>query len=131
RSSMTSVIEVQNTVRSTEYKTQQTLVNESYRIAVLLWLALICFLVFMTLFVGGITRLTGSGLSITQWEPVIGAFPPFTNEQWLERFAMYQQIPQFSLLNPEMSLSEFKFIFFWEYLHRNLGRFIGIIFVFP
>jgi cytochrome c oxidase assembly protein subunit 15 len=81
--------------------------------------------------VGGITRLTESGLSITQWKPITGAIPPLTHGQWMEAFRLYQQIPEYQQLRQGMSLSDFQFIFFWEWLHRLLGRLIGVAFALP
>lgn len=81
--------------------------------------------------VGGVTRLTGSGLSITEWKPIMGAIPPLSQEQWETAFAQYRQIPQYQLLNSGMTLSQFKFIFFWEYFHRLLGRVIGLAYFMP
>jgi len=81
--------------------------------------------------VGGITRLTESGLSITQWKPITGIVPPLTDAQWQAEFANYRKIPQYAALNQGMTLSGFKAIFFWEYLHRFLGRIIGVAFALP
>ena len=81
--------------------------------------------------VGGITRLTLSGLSITEWQPVSGVVPPLTDGQWDAEFAHYQAIPQYRAINFGMSLAEFKHIYFWEYGHRLLGRLIGIVFALP
>lgn len=77
---------------------------------------------------GGITRLTGSGLSITEWNVVTGAFPPLNEQQWLQEFGKYRQTPQYQLLNFDFTLSDFKFIFFWEWFHRLWARLIGIVF---
>lgn len=95
------------------------------------WLFVIACSIALMVVVGGLTRLTGSGLSITEWKPIYGAIPPLTQFQWLEEFKAYQQIPQFSQINPFMSLGEFKFIFWWEWGHRQLGRFIGFLFLIP
>ena len=89
------------------------------------WLFAVAALVVIMVVVGGITRLTESGLSITEWKPVTGALPPLSQEQWLEEFYKYQQI------NRGMSLDDFKFIFFWEWSHRLLGRLIGVAFALP
>lgn len=80
---------------------------------------------------GGITRLTGSGLSITSWDIVTGVIPPFGKEQWLELFELYKQTPQFQKINADFSLKDFKFIYFWEYFHRLWVRMLGIIFLIP
>lgn len=81
--------------------------------------------------VGGITRLTESGLSITEWKPVTGILPPLSHQQWLEEFHKYQQIPEYREINRGMSLEDFRFIFFWEWSHRLLGRLIGVAFALP
>jgi len=88
-------------------------------------------LVMLILIVGGITRLTGSGLSMTDWKPILGAIPPLNEAQWNDAFEQYKQFPEYQQINKGMDLSEFKFIFFWEYLHRMLGRMIGIVFLLP
>jgi cytochrome c oxidase assembly protein subunit 15 len=80
---------------------------------------------------GGITRLTGSGLSITEWKPILGALPPFNEADWQIAFDKYKTIAQFKYLNQDFELQNFKFIYFWEWLHRNWGRFIGIVFLIP
>src|SRR5690606_26765994 len=84
-----------------------------------------------TLVVGGITRLTESGLSIVDWAPIVGAIPPLTDEDWQDAFGRYQQYPEYVQLRPNMTLSEFKFIYFWEYIHRMMGRLIGVVFLIP
>lgn len=81
--------------------------------------------------VGGATRLTGSGLSITEWKPIMGAIPPLNEADWLDVFQKYQQIPEYKLQNAGMSLSDFKSIFWWEWSHRLLGRLIGVAFAVP
>jgi cytochrome c oxidase assembly protein subunit 15 len=81
--------------------------------------------------VGGATRLTGSGLSITEWKPVTGAIPPLTEQAWMAEFEKYRQISQYELVNKGMTLSEFKFIYAWEWGHRQLGRLIGLVLFLP
>ena len=93
-----------------------------------LWLWVLVALVFMMVVVGGATRLTGSGLSITEWNPIMGALPPLSESAWLEAFEKYKAIPQYRLVNEGMVLDEFKFIFWWEWSHRQLGRAIGVVF---
>jgi len=95
------------------------------------WLLLVAALVFLMVSVGGATRLTGSGLSITEWQPIIGALPPFSDASWLEAFEKYRQIPQYELVNPGMSLSAFKAIYWWEWTHRFLARLVGAVFLLP
>lgn len=99
--------------------------------SILVWLASICFLVISMVVIGGITRLTHSGLSMVEWKPIVGMIPPLSEPAWQEVFQKYQQFPEYKLLNQGMTLSEFKWIFFWEYTHRLLGRLIGIVFIFP
>ena len=86
-------------------------------------------MLFIQVLLGGITRLTGSGLSITEWNVITGAIPPIHHEQWLEEFARYKQTPQFHLLNADFNLSDFKFIFFWEWFHRLWARLVGVVFI--
>ncbi len=95
------------------------------------WLVISFVLVFIMIVVGGLTRLTDSGLSITKWELFSGILPPLSDITWNNYFNQYKQIPQFKLLNPDMSLNEFKVIFYWEYFHRILGRIIGLFFIIP
>tara|TARA_Y100000591_G_scaffold332945_1_gene372585 strand:- start:4814 stop:5839 length:1026 start_codon:yes stop_codon:yes gene_type:complete len=95
------------------------------------WLTITLILIFIMIIVGGLTRLTGSGLSITEWELFKGILPPLSNSSWEKYFNLYKEIPQFKLLNSNMSLEEFKVIFYWEYFHRVLGRVIGLFFLLP
>jgi cytochrome c oxidase assembly protein subunit 15 len=99
--------------------------------AVAVWLLACCALIFLMVVVGGITRLTLSGLSITEWKPVVGIVPPLSAADWAAEFAKYQQIPEYRLVHYAMSLDEFKSIYWWEYAHRLLGRLIGIAFAGP
>jgi heme a synthase len=95
------------------------------------WLYAVTGLVLVMVVVGGATRLTGSGLSITEWQPIVGALPPLTDAAWQAAFAKYREIPQYHMLNKGMSLEAFKGIFWWEWGHRFLGRFIGFAFALP
>src|ERR687893_1398536 len=99
--------------------------------AVRTWLYALAALVVLMVAIGGATRLTGSGLSITEWEPVTGAIPPLTEQAWMAEFEKYRQISQYELVNKGMTLSEFKFIYAWEWGHRQLGRLIGLVFFLP
>ena len=99
--------------------------------AVAYWLLACCALVFAMVVVGGVTRLTHSGLSIVEWQPIVGAIPPLDDAQWEAAFAKYRQTPEFRLRNHDMTLAGFKGIFWWEYAHRLLGRVIGIAFFVP
>ena len=94
------------------------------------WLLVVAVLVFAIVVVGGITRLTESGLSITQWDPILGAIPPLNDAQWQRAFDGYKAIPQYHAFNQGMTLEGFKHIFFWEYLHRLLARAIGTVLAF-
>jgi cytochrome c oxidase assembly protein subunit 15 len=99
--------------------------------AVRIWLWLVAALVLAMVTVGGATRLTGSGLSITEWQPILGAIPPLTDADWMIAFDKYRQIAQYKLLNKGMSLEAFQFIYWWEWGHRQLGRFIGLAYGLP
>jgi cytochrome c oxidase assembly protein subunit 15 len=96
-----------------------------------MWLFFLAGLIFAMVLLGGVTRLTGSGLSITEWRPITGVIPPLTPEAWEEAFSRYRQIPQYMLLNAQMTLDGFKTIYLWEWGHRFFGRFIGLVFAIP
>lgn len=108
---------------------QTTLKSQNHAVA--FWLLVICALVAVMILVGGATRLTDSGLSITEWNLVIGMLPPLTQSDWLGEFQKYQQIPEFQLVNFDMGLDDFKTIYWWEWGHRFLGRMVGFLFFFP
>ena len=95
------------------------------------WLFAVAALIFVMVLVGGATRLTESGLSITQWKPIAGVIPPLTEADWAEEFARYKQIPQYAQMNSDMNVEGFKSIFWWEWGHRLLARIIGAAFVLP
>ena len=95
------------------------------------WLASMFWIITLMIIIGGFTRLTDSGLSITQWQLFSGILPPLNNSDWTNYFNLYKEIPEFKLQNYEMSLEEFKVIFWWEWIHRFLGRLIGIFFLIP
>ncbi|HEY0676644.1 MAG TPA: COX15/CtaA family protein [Chitinophagaceae bacterium] len=99
--------------------------------AVAIWIIIGVVMLLIQVVLGGITRLTGSGLSITEWDVVTGFLPPMNEQQWLKEFAKYRATPQFKYLNFEFNLEDFKFIFFWEWFHRFWGRMIAIAFVIP
>lgn len=99
--------------------------------AVAAWLYVCCAMIFAMVIIGGVTRLTESGLSITEWRPVAGAVPPLSEQAWQEEFAKYQRIPEYQLRNSGMTLAEFKTIFWWEYVHRLWGRLIGFAYFIP
>ena len=98
---------------------------------VAIWLFAVAFLVLCMILVGGATRLTGSGLSITEWKPVSGVIPPLSQKAWMAEFANYQRIPQYQFVNRGMSLAAFKGIYWWEWTHRLLGRLLGVVFFVP
>src|ERR1700688_904309 len=95
------------------------------------WLLVCCALVFALIVVGGVTRLTHSGLSITEWQPIVGTLPPLSESQWGKAFAKYQTTPEYLQVNRGMSIDAFKGIFWWEYVHRLLGRLVGFAFIVP
>jgi heme a synthase len=99
--------------------------------AVRVWLVIIATFVLAMVVVGGATRLTGSGLSITEWKPIVGALPPMSEAAWQDAFEKYKQIPQYDIVNKGMSLEGFKAIFYWEWGHRLLGRLVGFVFLLP
>jgi len=101
------------------------------RRAVAAWLLLCAALVFAIVVVGGITRLTRSGLSIVEWQPLVGTIPPLSEADWQSLFAKYRETPEFRLVNFDITLEGFKRIFWWEYFHRLLGRLIGVVFLLP
>lgn len=96
-----------------------------------IWLLTGCLMVFFQVIVGGVTRLTESGLSITEWKPVKGIVPPLNEKEWLQEFELYQKLTQYKTINEGMSLDEFKWIYFWEYFHRFWARFMGFVFIIP
>src|SRR5262245_38427874 len=103
---------------------------ESRRL-IALWLFAVAGLIALMVVLGGLTRLTGSGLSITEWKPIHGALPPLSDAEWQEEFDAYKAIPQYQQRNDGMTVDEFKSIFWWEWTHRNLGRLIGFAFLIP
>jgi len=105
--------------------------NKGTRKPVVAWLLACCALIFLMVVVGGVTRLTHSGLSMTEWQPLVGAVPPLNEEQWAQVFEKYRQTPEYQKINRGMAVEEFKSIFWWEYFHRLLGRSIGVVFLLP
>ena len=100
-------------------------------VSIILWLFTGCTLIFTMVIVGGITRLTGSGLSMVDWKLFMGTIPPLNYQEWMEAFEQYKQYPEYKERNYMFTLADFKKIFFWEYIHRLLGRFIGLVFIIP
>ena len=104
---------------------------QNINIRISIWLFTISFLIIVMIFIGGATRLTGSGLSMVEWRPFLGFLPPLTDTEWIRIFELYKLSPEFTQINFWMGLSDFKFIFFWEYFHRVWGRLIGLFFLVP
>jgi cytochrome c oxidase assembly protein subunit 15 len=111
----------------------QSVERHSRPLAIANWLIAVAGLVFLMVVIGGITRLTESGLSITEWNPIRGAIPPLTHEQWQQAFDLYKATPEYQQINGPagMDLAQYKFIFFWEWVHRLIGRLIGLAFALP
>ena len=107
------------------------MVEMKSRKSIAIWLFVCCAAIYAMVVLGGVTRLTGSGLSMVKWEPVIGVLPPMTQSEWEEVFLLYQQYPEFKVKNAHMDVGDFKNIFWLEYFHRLLGRLIGLIFLLP
>jgi heme a synthase len=106
-------------------------VNSHINHQIRIWLLVLLSLIILIILVGGLTRLTDSGLSITTWELFVGFFPPLTNDKWIDYFNLYKMIPEYQEQNSDMKLSEFKVIFWWEWTHRQLGRLIGLTVLLP
>lgn len=98
---------------------------------ILTWLSTILLMVLAMVLIGGVTRLTDSGLSMVEWKPLLGVIPPMNDVEWIAVFEKYKQFPEYQIVNHRMNLDEFKFIYFWEYFHRLFGRLIGLVFFFP
>ena len=105
--------------------------EENKNIYISYWLLLITFLVSLMIIIGGLTRLTDSGLSITKWNLISGILPPFSLDNWKKLFQLYKEIPEYKLLNSSMTLDQFKVIYWWEYSHRLLGRIVGLFYLIP
>jgi heme a synthase len=105
--------------------------SPTYHKSVVTWLVIGCVMIAIMVVIGGITRLTHSGLSITEWKPIVGAIPPTSEAEWLEEFEKYKQIPEFEAKHYWMELDDFKYIYFWEFIHRQWGRLMGIVFFIP
>ena len=99
--------------------------------AIVWWLRVVALFVMATLVVGGATRITDSGLSITEWKPLLGVIPPLSTKGWEAALALYRQIPEYQLINRGMSLGEFQVIYLWEWAHRLVARTIGLVFLVP
>ena len=110
---------------------QFTELNLNFHKPVMLWLILLTIMVFLIIIIGGLTRLTDSGLSMVDWRPLLGTIPPLNQNQWIRVFNDYQLTPEFIYVNKNMSLEEFKYIFWWEWFHRFFARLIGVVFLIP
>ena len=107
------------------------MIEENKNIYISYWLLLITFLVSLMIVVGGLTRLTDSGLSITNWDLFSGIIPPLSLNDWEKLFLLYKEIPEYRLLKSSMTLDQFKSIYWWEYIHRLLGRIVGLLYFIP
>ena len=105
--------------------------NQNYKNSIMLWLLTLTVMVFLIIIIGGLTRLTDSGLSMVDWRPILGIFPPLNNSQWLDVFNDYKLTPEFLYVNKNMTLEQFKYIFWWEWFHRFFARLIGLVFIIP
>ena len=105
--------------------------NTSYKTFFYYWITSLILFIILMIIVGGLTRLTDSGLSITKWELFSGILPPLNEQKWEYYFSLYKEIPQYILINNSITIEDFKIIYFWEYVHRLLGRFIGLFFLLP
>ncbi|MDC0161767.1 COX15/CtaA family protein [bacterium] len=110
---------------------QFTELNHHYKNSIMLWLISLTFMVFLIIIIGGLTRLTDSGLSMVDWQPILGTIPPLNKNQWLNVFNNYKLSPEFIYVNKNMTLDEFKYIFWWEWFHRFFARLIGLVFIIP
>lgn len=116
--------------QQSDYQTAMLASSETNRLVVW-WLLMMALLVAIMVVIGGVTRLTGSGLSMTEWRPLMGTLPPMSEAEWARVFALYKASPEYSAINYGMDLAGFKTIFFWEYFHRLWGRFLGLAFALP
>ena len=105
--------------------------NDSNNIFLGIWLLILTLMVYLIILIGGLTRLTESGLSMVDWRPLLGTIPPISNEDWLDVFNQYKQTPEYNIINQNIDLEGFKYIFLWEYVHRLFARLIGVVFIFP
>ena len=110
---------------------QFTALNQNYKNSIMLWLITLTTMVFLIIIIGGLTRLTDSGLSMVDWQPILGTIPPLNNNQWIDVFNDYKLTPEFLYVNKNMTLDEFKYIFWWEWFHRFFARLIGLVFIIP
>ena len=105
--------------------------NDNFKISIFVWLIILTIMVFAIIIIGGLTRLTNSGLSMVNWRPILGTFPPLTSQAWSNVFDLYKQTPEFIYINKNITLEEFQYIFWWEWTHRFVARFLGVVFILP
>jgi len=105
--------------------------HEEYKASIFIWLITLTIMVLAIIIIGGLTRLTDSGLSMVDWQPILGTIPPLSYNAWIEKFDLYKLSPEYLYVNKDMSLDEFKYIFWWEWFHRFLARMIGIVLLLP
>ena len=105
--------------------------DQNYKNSIMVWLITLTIMVFLIIIIGGLTRLTDSGLSMVDWQPILGTIPPLNNNQWINVFNDYKLTPEFLYVNKNMTLDEFKYIFWWEWFHRFFARLIGLVFIIP
>ena len=110
---------------------QFSMLNQNYKNSIMLWLITLTIMVFLIIIIGGLTRLTDSGLSMVDWQPILGTIPPLNYNQWMDVFNDYKLTPEFLYVNKNITLDEFKYIFWWEWFHRFFARLIGIVFIIP
>ena len=110
---------------------QFSALNQNYKNSIMLWLITLTIMVFFIIIIGGLTRLTDSGLSMVDWQPILGTIPPLNNNQWMDVFNDYKLTPEFLYVNKNMALDEFKYMFWWEWFHRFFARLIGLVFIIP
>ena len=110
---------------------QFTELNQNYKNSIMVWFISLTVMVYLIIIIGGLTRLTDSGLSMVDWQPILGTIPPLNNNQWLKVFNEYKLYPEFLYVNKNMTLDEFKYIFWWEWFHRFFARLIGLVFIIP
>ena len=105
--------------------------SQNNKSGIFYWLLSLTIMVFLMILIGGLTRLTDSGLSMVNWRPLLGTLPPLSNNDWLEVFMQYQTSPEYKIINKSMTLHEFKYIFWWEWFHRFFARCVGVVFIIP
>ena len=103
----------------------------NFKMSIFVWLIILTIMVFAIIIIGGLTRLTNSGLSMVNWRPILGTFPPLTTQEWSNVFDLYKQTPEYIYINKNITFEEFQYIFWWEWGHRFIARLVGVVFFFP